>query len=61
MVIEDEQVWKFFDEMIKTSNAEFEKFKLCFLENTGNDPTSKNFISVVEIKRRKIAEYINGL
>ena len=61
MVTEDEKVWEFFDEMAMAQNAEFEMFKSLFLKNIGNDPISKNFISVVEIKRQKIAEYLNGL
>lgn len=61
MDAEDEQVWEFFDEMVMVPILEFEKFKSCFLENIGDDPISKNFISVVEIKRQKIAEYINRL
>lgn len=61
MAVEDEQVWEFFYEMVMAPNLEFEKFKSCFLENIGGDPISENFISVVEIKRQKIAEYINRL
>lgn len=61
MNTEDEKIWEFFDEMAMAQNSEFEKFKSLFLEKIGDDPISKNFISVVEIKRQKIAEYINGL
>lgn len=61
MDTEDEKVWKFFYEMAMVPTPEFEKFKSGFLDNIGDDPISKNFISVVEIKRQKIAEYLNGL